>query len=167
MTSDTIVVVSYFCIFVVGGWGIFKTKSIVLFSNWSIIWVSSKSNFSFHFTNISVIQMIMTGFQVTSRDQPFSNYASWGGGCLGYLLIYWVLKLLLSFSFSVTFLGKLDTWNVNYAEVEEIRSEIRSCNMDLELWETFDSFDREDAMENFIRMNREMDQLGMVEQVEQ
>jgi len=68
---------------------------------------------------------------------------------------------------SVTFLGKLDTWNVNYAEVEEIRSEIRSCNMDLELWETFDSFDREDAMENFIRMNREMDQLGMVEQVEQ
>ena len=80
-----------------------------------------------------------------------------------------VLEMLLNFlfSFSVTFLGKLDTWNVNYAEVEEIRSEIRSCNMDLELWETFDSFDREDAMENFIRMNREMDQLGMVEQVEQ
>jgi len=51
--------------------------------------------------------------------------------------------------------------------VEEIRGEIRACNMDLQLWETFDSFDREDAMENFIRMNREMDQLGMVEQVEQ
>ena len=84
---------------------------------------------------------------------------------------YWFIGswnvVKLPFSFSVTFLGKLDTWNVNYAEVEEIRSEIRSCNMDLELWETFDSFDREDAMENFIRMNREMDQLGMVEQVEQ
>ena len=65
-------------------------------------------------------------------------------------------------SHSVTFLGKLDTWNVNYAEVEDIREEIRMANMDLELWETFDSFDREDALENFIRVNREMNQ-GMAQ----
>ena len=65
-------------------------------------------------------------------------------------------------SYSVTFLGKLDTWNVNYAEVEDIREEIRMANMDLELWETFDSFDREDALENFIRVNREMNQ-GMAQ----
>ena len=59
-------------------------------------------------------------------------------------------------------MGKLDTWNVNYAEVEDIREEIKMANMDLELWETFDSFDREDALENFIRVNREMNQ-GMAQ----
>jgi len=59
-------------------------------------------------------------------------------------------------------LGKLDTWNVNYAEVEDIREEIKMANMDLELWETFDSFDREDALENFIRVNRELNQ-GMAQ----
>ena len=59
-------------------------------------------------------------------------------------------------------MGKLDTWNVNYAEVEDIREEIKMANMDLELWETFDSFDREDALENFIRVNRELNQ-GMAQ----
>ena len=50
-------------------------------------------------------------------------------------------------------------------EVEDVREDIRMANMDLELWETFDSFDRQDAMENFIRVNRGRDQ-GM-EQLEQ
>ena len=71
----------------------------------------------------------------------------------------WILYVI---SHRLTFLGKLDTWNVNYAEVEDIREEIKMANMDLELWETFDSFDREDALENFIRVNREMNQ-GMAQ----
>jgi len=56
---------------------------------------------------------------------------------------------------NVTFVGKLDTWNVNYAEVEDIREDIKYSNLNLQLWETFDSFDRKEAMENFIRINRQ------------
>jgi len=56
---------------------------------------------------------------------------------------------------NVSFIGKLDTWDVNYAEVEEIRSDVKHANLNLELWETFDSFDRAEAIEDFIRINRQ------------
>ncbi|XP_040569231.1 uncharacterized protein [Lepeophtheirus salmonis] len=41
----------------------------------------------------------------------------------------------------LTFLGKLDTWNVLWTQVEEVRSEIKEYNLKLKLWESFSAND--------------------------
>ena len=67
-----------------------------------------------------------------------------------------IILVMIVWCNSATLLGKLEAWNVNYTDVEELRGVIQSCNMELELWEILDSFDREDAMEK-IHQNEQGD----------
>ena len=39
----------------------------------------------------------------------------------------------------LTFIGRLDTWNTNWVEVEQLRSQFAQCNLEIRLWELFDS----------------------------
>ena len=54
--------------------------------------------------------------------------------------------ILLSLCFSLRFIGRLDTWNTNWMEIEAIRSELMGCNIDIRLWELFDSQSRQEAV---------------------
>ena len=52
------------------------------------------------------------------------------------------------FSFlRIHFLGRLDTWNISWLEVEELRFEIQAYNMDVKLWEYFSNLERQDAVD--------------------
>lgn len=47
----------------------------------------------------------------------------------------------------IRFIGRLDSWNMNWAEVEELRYEISQYNLDVRLWENFNSLERQDAID--------------------
>ena len=47
----------------------------------------------------------------------------------------------MGYIFSVRFLGRLDTWQLDFLEVEEMRYEISEYNIDLTLWEQFSSLE--------------------------
>ena len=51
------------------------------------------------------------------------------------------------FPFRIHFLGRLDTWNISWLEVEELRFEIQAYNMDVKLWEYFSNLERQDAVD--------------------
>lgn len=55
--------------------------------------------------------------------------------------------LYVSF-FSIRYIGRLDSWNVAWTEVEELRFEIRHFNLDVTLGEQFNNIDKFEAVEN-------------------
>ena len=50
--------------------------------------------------------------------------------------------------YSLHHLGRLDSWNVSWAEVEEIRYEIQQFNLDVKILESFSSLERQDAFDH-------------------
>ena len=48
---------------------------------------------------------------------------------------------------SIRLVGRLDTWNISWIEVEELRFEIESYNMDVKLWEYFSQLERQNAVD--------------------
>ena len=50
--------------------------------------------------------------------------------------------------YSLHLLGRLDSWNVSWAEVEEIRYEIQQFNLDVKILESFSSLERQDAFDH-------------------
>ena len=53
----------------------------------------------------------------------------------------------LQISYSIQFVGRLDTWNITWLEVEELRFEIEAYNMDVKLWEYFSNLERQNAID--------------------
>ena len=49
---------------------------------------------------------------------------------------------------SIRYIGRLDSWNVAWTEVEELRFEIRHFNLDVSLGEQFNNVDKFEAVEN-------------------
>lgn len=49
--------------------------------------------------------------------------------------------------FRVKFIGRLDSWNVTWRDVEELRYEIDEYNMDVKLLEYFSTLERQDAFD--------------------
>ena len=41
----------------------------------------------------------------------------------------------------------MDSWNITWPEVEELKYEIEAYNMDVKLWESFSTLERQDAFE--------------------
>ena len=46
--------------------------------------------------------------------------------------------------FRIRYIGRLDTWNVNWLEIESLRAELKAYNLDVTLWEFFDSHSRQE-----------------------
>ena len=55
--------------------------------------------------------------------------------------------LILHF-YSIRYIGRLDSWNVGWTEVEELRFEIQHFNLDVTLGEQFNNIDKFQAVEN-------------------
>ena len=49
---------------------------------------------------------------------------------------------------SIRYIGRLDSWNVGWTEVEELRFEIQHFNLDVTLGEQFNNIDKFQAVEN-------------------
>jgi hypothetical protein len=68
------------------------------------------------------------------------------------------------------FIGRLDTWNTNWLEIESIRKELHDCNLDILLWEQFDSQSREEdafrLVENGAHMEHAVENIHGAEYVE-
>ena len=45
----------------------------------------------------------------------------------------------LFYNFSLSFIGKLDNWDVSFIEVDELRFEMLHFNMEVKLWEQFEA----------------------------
>ena len=56
--------------------------------------------------------------------------------------------------FRLEFIGRLDTWNTNWMEIESMRSELKGCNLNVTLWELFDSQSRQEGALRGIEQNR-------------
>ena len=41
-------------------------------------------------------------------------------------------------------IGRLYTWNTNWLETDSLRAELKDCNLDITLWELFDSQSRQE-----------------------
>ena len=54
------------------------------------------------------------------------------------------LHLAKSTSFRLQVIGRLDTWNTNWLDIESLRAELKDCNLDITLWELFDSQSRQE-----------------------
>ena len=50
--------------------------------------------------------------------------------------------------YSIRYVGRLDSWNVGWTEVEELRFEIQHFNLDVILGEQFNNIDKFQAVEN-------------------
>ena len=49
--------------------------------------------------------------------------------------------------FRIKFIGRLDSWNMTWPEVEELKYEIQTYNLDVKLWESFSNLERQDAFD--------------------
>ena len=48
---------------------------------------------------------------------------------------------------NLRFVGRLDSWEVNWSQVEQLRYEISQVNLDVQLWESFSTLERQNAFE--------------------
>ena len=48
----------------------------------------------------------------------------------------------------IKFLGRLETWRITWSDVEELRYEIEQYNLDVKLWENFNTLERQDAFDD-------------------
>ena len=48
---------------------------------------------------------------------------------------------------NLRFIGRLDSWEVRWSQVEQLRYEINQYNLDVQLWESFSTLERQNAFE--------------------
>lgn len=53
------------------------------------------------------------------------------------------------------FIGRLDCWNVNWWDVEDIRAELKACNVNVKLWEAFPAVDRQAPVDDNVIVMRD------------
>ena len=56
------------------------------------------------------------------------------------------ILIFVSYISRLNFIGRLDTWNTNWMEIESLRNELKGCNLDITLWELFDSQSRQEGV---------------------
>ena len=49
---------------------------------------------------------------------------------------------------NLRFIGRLDSWEVSWSQVEQLRFEINQYNLDVILWESFSTLERQNAFED-------------------
>ena len=49
---------------------------------------------------------------------------------------------------NLRFIGRLDSWNIKWSQVEQLRYEINQFNLDVQLWESYSTLERQNAFED-------------------
>ena len=82
------------------------------------------------------------------------------------IMCYWTLSIPY---FRIKYIGRLDTWNINWLETESLRAELKASNLDITLWEFFDSHSRQEdviRLEGGINAQRDHENVHGAEYVE-
>ena len=82
------------------------------------------------------------------------------------IMCYWTLSIPY---FRIRYMGRLDTWNINWLETESLRAELKASNLDITLWEFFDSHSRQEdviRLDGGINANRDNENVHGAEYVD-
>ena len=59
-----------------------------------------------------------------------------------------IARILVNQLPSLKFIGRLDSWEMSWSQVEQLRFEINQYNLDVILWESFSTLERQNAFED-------------------
>ena len=65
-----------------------------------------------------------------------------------FLLLIDAARVLVNQLPNLRFIGRLDSWNIKWSQVEQLRYEINQYNLDVQLWESYSTLERQNAFEN-------------------
>ena len=65
-----------------------------------------------------------------------------------FLLLIDAARVLVNQLPNLRFIGRLDSWNIKWSQVEQLRYEINQYNFDLQLWESYSTLERQNAFED-------------------
>ena len=69
-------------------------------------------------------------------------------GKLLFLLLIDAARVLVNQLPNLRFIGRLDSWNIKWSQVEQLRYEINQYNLDVQLWESYSTLGRQNAFED-------------------
>ena len=64
------------------------------------------------------------------------------------LLLIDAARVLVNQLPNLRFIGRLDSWNIKWSQVEQLRYEINQYNLDVQLWESYSTLERQNAFED-------------------
>ena len=65
-----------------------------------------------------------------------------------FLLLIDAARVLVNQLPNLRFIGRLDSWNIKWSQVEQLRYEINQYNLDVQLWESYSTLERQNAFED-------------------
>ena len=65
-----------------------------------------------------------------------------------FLLLIDAARVLVNQLPNLRFIGRLDSWNIKWSQVEQLRYEINQFNLDVQLWESYSTLERQNAFED-------------------
>ena len=65
-----------------------------------------------------------------------------------FLLLIDAARVLVNQLPNLRFIGRLDSWNIKWSQVEQLRYEINQYNFDVQLWESYSTLERQNAFED-------------------